>query len=287
MSRLSKNTAIVAEGTGRLVFNSNMSSLQLRVLSAAILAPIAVVALYFGGLYFTLFIAIAAIAMCFEWCKTSFKSNIPIYMVMTALSVMISLYLAQSGFMEEAFLVLLISSAGIFAATWLRRDRKEWKGSFLGPLYIGIPVISLVALRSQHESGFALTVGLFFVVWATDTGAYFAGRSIGGPKIAPSISPNKTWAGLIGGMICAALIAVLCTLYLLQTDISIVVAGVAGALLAALAQMGDFAESGWKRYFKIKDASNIIPGHGGVLDRLDGVLFVAPALYLMNVMIGI
>jgi len=269
------------------VLNKNMSSLQLRVLSASVLAPVAVGALYLGGIYFTLFMLIAATAMCFEWCKTSFSKNIPAFMALTGLLVLISIYLAYSDQSSSAFVVLLIGSICIFLLTWLRPNPVEWKGAFLGPLYIGVPVVSLLALRASENDGFALTVSLFFVVWATDTGAYFAGRSIGGPKIAPSISPNKTWAGLIGGMICAALVAILSTEYLMQADISVIIAGFAGALLAVLAQMGDFAESGWKRYFGIKDASNIIPGHGGVLDRLDGVLFVAPALYFMNAAIGI
>jgi len=281
------NIVIGAEGTGRLVLNKNLSSLQLRVLSASVLAPVAVSALYLGGLYFTLFLIIAGSAMCFEWCKTSFSNNVPTFMALTTFVVLVSIYLAYSGQLAGAFTVLLIGSACVFSLTWFRRTAKEWKGAFLGPLYIGVPVISLLALRASENDGFAITVSLFFVVWATDTGAYFAGRTIGGAKIAPSISPNKTWAGLIGGMICAALVAILSTKYLMQTDISVFIAGSAGALLAVLAQIGDFAESGWKRYFSIKDASNIIPGHGGVLDRLDGVLFVAPALYFMNAMIGI
>ncbi|MEH6402449.1 MAG: phosphatidate cytidylyltransferase [Sneathiella sp.] len=281
------NIVIDAEGTEPLVLSKNLSSLQLRVLSASVLAPVAVAALYLGGIYFTLFLLIAASAMCFEWCKTSFRNNIPAFLALTGLLLLVSIYLAYSGQLSSAFAVLLIGSACIFLLTWLRPNPVEWKGAFLGPLYIGVPVVSLLALRASENDGFALTVSLFFVVWATDTGAYFAGRSIGGPKIAPSISPNKTWAGLIGGMICAALVAILSTKYLMQTDISALTAGVAGALLAVVAQMGDFAESGWKRYFNIKDASNLIPGHGGVLDRLDGVLFVAPALYFMNVVIGI
>ncbi|MBL4739513.1 MAG: phosphatidate cytidylyltransferase [Sneathiella sp.] len=281
------NIVIDVEGTGRLVSNKNLSSLQLRVLSASVLAPVAVAALYLGGPYFTVFLIIAASAMCFEWCKTSFINNIPAFMGLTGFVVFVSIYLAYTGQMSGAFSVLLIGAACVLLLTWFRSGPKEWKGAFLGPLYIGVPVLSLMALRANENDGFALTVSLFFVVWATDTGAYFAGRSIGGPKIAPFISPNKTWAGLIGGMICAALVAVLSTQYLMQTDLSVIVACVAGALLAVLAQIGDFAESGWKRYFKVKDASNIIPGHGGVLDRLDGVLFVAPALYFMNALIGI
>ncbi|MBL4906083.1 MAG: phosphatidate cytidylyltransferase [Sneathiella sp.] len=264
-----------------------LSSLQLRILSASVLAPIAVAAVYFGGIYFTLFLGIAASVMSFEWCRASFKKNVSSYIALITIWILLTLYLAHEGFVLEAFLSLLICTVGVLSLTWFQKEEREWRGAFLGPVYVGIPIISLVYLRAVPEEGAALTASLFFIVWATDTGAYFAGRSIGGPKIAPSISPNKTWAGLIGGMLAAALVAVLSVHYLLNPELPLILVAIIGAFLAIVAQIGDFAESGWKRYFGIKDASNIIPGHGGVLDRLDGVLFVAPALYLLNILVGI
>ena len=272
---------------GPLVSDSGLSSLQLRIISAAVLAPIAVAAVYFGGVYFTLFMGIAASAMCYEWCRTSFNNHISSYVALIAIWILLSVYLAYEGSVLAAFLSILICAVGVLALTWFQKSDREWKGAFLGPLYIGLPVVSLICLRADPENGAGLTASLFFIVWATDTGAYFAGRSIGGPKIAPSISPNKTWAGLIGGMISAAIVSVLCAQYLVSMDIPMWSVAIVGGLLAVLAQVGDFAESGWKRHFDIKDASHIIPGHGGVLDRLDGVLFVAPALYLLNIVIGI
>lgn len=148
--------------------------------------------------------------------------------------------------------------------------RWGWLGG--GLLYIGLAVLAVLLVR--EALGFKGALWLLATVWATDIGAYFAGRSIGGPKIAPAISPSKTWAGLIGGMIVAGLVGWLMgrwigshsTLFLL------------GAPLAILAQAGDFFESWMKRRAGVKDSSALIPGHGGVLDRLDGLLPVAIAV---------
>ena len=141
-----------------------------------------------------------------------------------------------------------------------------------GLLYVGAGAAALFVVR--EAMGFAGALWLMATVWATDIGAYFAGRSIGGPKIAPAISPSKTWAGLGGGMVAAALVSwgigkwsgSDAGLYLL------------GAPMAVLAQAGDFFESWMKRRAGVKDSSNLIPGHGGVLDRLDGLLPVAIAI---------
>jgi phosphatidate cytidylyltransferase len=113
------------------------------------------------------------------------------------------------------------------------------------------------------------------LVWATDSAAYFSGRLIGGPKLAPKISPNKTWAGLAGGMVAAGLVG---WSFGQRDPKSAILLALLSAMLAAIAQAGDLAESGLKRYFGVKDSSGLIPGHGGVFDRLDGLLFVAPAV---------
>ncbi len=254
-------------------------------MSAVVLAPIAVGAVYLGGVYFYLFMAIATAAMAYEWCHTSFRNNKQSYVFLVALWLLFAIFLNFEGYTAYAFISLLLCAGGLIALSWFRREEREWKGAFLGPLYIGIPVLSLLLIREDETAGILNTLTLFFIVWATDTGAYFAGRAIGGPKIAPSISPNKTWAGLIGGMICAALVLIAMNHSLLTWQITPVLAIMLGMAFAVLAQIGDFFESGWKRYFDVKDASNLIPGHGGVLDRLDGVLFVAPALYLLLRMI--
>jgi phosphatidate cytidylyltransferase len=140
----------------------------------------------------------------------------------------------------------------------------------LGVGYIGTAAIAILFLREQ-PNGFLLALWTLVVVWATDTGAYFAGRAIGGPKLAPVISPNKTWAGLIGGMIAAAIVGGLIAGFgpLPATALWL------GAPLAVAAQLGDLLESAMKRHAGVKDSGKLLPGHGGVLDRIDGLLPVA------------
>ncbi len=250
-------------------------------MSALVLAPIAVGAVYLGGLFFYLFMSISTAAMAYEWCNSSFVKNKSSYIFLVALWVLFAVFLNFEGYTHYAFICLLLCSGSLIALTWFRKEEREWKGAFLGPIYIGVPVICMLLIREMEPSGILNTLALFFVVWATDIGAYFSGRSIGGPKIAPSISPNKTWAGLIGGMICSGITLFLMNHWLLGWQMAPVIIVCLGMALAVLAQVGDFFESGWKRHFDVKDASNLIPGHGGVLDRLDGVLFVAPALYFI------
>lgn len=271
---------------GLSVFKSSLSSLQLRIISALVLAPIAVAAIYFGSFWYLLFLAIATVAMSVEWCRASFQKNTSSYILLIAIWLLVALYFAFDGFVSVAILGTVFASLAVMGLTWFRREDREWKGGFLGPVYIGIPVISMLELRGSDENGMLWTLALFLIVWATDIGAFFVGRGVGGPKIAVSISPNKTWAGLLGGMLCAALTAILVERHLLNLEVAPILLVLAGAGLAILAQIGDFFESAWKRYFGIKDASNLIPGHGGVLDRLDGVLFAAPALYILKMYVG-
>ncbi|MBO6825111.1 MAG: phosphatidate cytidylyltransferase [Sneathiella sp.] len=255
-------------------------------MSALVLAPIAVAAIYYGSFWYLLFLALATVGMSVEWCRTSFQKNVSSYILLVSIWLLVALYFAFDDFVEVAVLGAAFASLGILGLTWFQKEEREWRGGFLGPVYIGIPVISLLEIRGTDDAGMYWTLSLFLIVWATDIGAYFVGRGIGGPKIATAISPNKTWAGLIGGMLCAALTAILVNRYLLDLDVQPLILAFVGTGLAILAQVGDFFESGWKRYFDIKDASNLIPGHGGVLDRLDGVLFVAPALYILKMCAG-
>lgn len=147
-------------------------------------------------------------------------------------------------------------------------------GVLAGAIYVGLAGVSLANLPP------AVLLGVIAVVIATDVGAYFSGRAIGGPKIAPKISPSKTWAGLIGGMILAAVVSASFFLYNvgeIRFSVMVGIAASIGALLAVLAQCGDFFESWLKRKAGLKDSSNLIPGHGGVFDRIDGLLPVAIA----------
>ncbi len=260
---------------------SSLTSLQQRVISALVLAPIAIGALYFGGLYFLLFLIGASAVMAYEWCHASLEKSPGLVTVLTAASIIVALFLAQKGYIFQGVIVLLSGSIllAIAAIVLKKNDRMIW--AFIGPLCIGLPVLALIVLRAIPDAGFGVTFGLFLAVWATDIGAYFSGKTIGGPKIAPAISPNKTWAGLIGGIISAMITAYLVDRYLVGGLVATIGILGLGAICAILAQMGDFAESAWKRHFGIKDASNLIPGHGGVMDRLDGIFLTAPMLMVI------
>ena len=149
-----------------------------------------------------------------------------------------------------------------------------WHG--LGAVYVGLPCLAMLWIRGDAQPGLDTLLWTLALVWSVDTGAYLAGRTIGGPRLAPSISPKKTWAGFVGGLLAAALVGVLGALWLgLQNWWPL---AVIAAVLAVVEQGGDLAESAFKRRFGVKDSSNLIPGHGGVLDRVDGLLTVLVAV---------
>lgn len=185
-----------------------------------------------------------------------------------------------------SFIVLLLAITVTAASEWLRignrihltsRPRRIGFAIAFIP-YIAPALISLIALRLIPEGGFVsgtyLVLGLFALVWTTDIAAYVSGKMIGGPKIAPRLSPNKTWAGLIGAVLATALVSYYLA-HLIGAGTTIY-APLFGILMALAAQTGDFLESWLKRQAGLKDSGNIMPGHGGMLDRIDGVITAAP-----------
>lgn len=170
------------------------------------------------------------------------------------------------------FAILVALAAGLMFVEW-RRLTESWGPGWMvaGFVYALLPALSLLWIRDRAPQGLELLVWVFIVTWTTDIGAYFAGRAIGGPKVAPSISPNKTWAGLIGGMVSASLVGWCWVQYVgLPTGLI----GLAPAFAFA-AQGGDLFESWLKRRSGAKDSGSLLPGHGGILDRLDGLVVVA------------
>ena len=169
--------------------------------------------------------------------------------------------------------ILLVAFLGSIAAQ-ARGERGIWLA--LGVLYIAIPCLAFVWLRHQEPFGFFTVVWLLCVVWATDSAAYIAGSAFGGPKLAPLISPSKTWAGAVAGFAAgAAASMLLAPLFGVSSIGPLVLVGLA---LSILTQCGDLAESSLKRTFGVKNASDLIPGHGGALDRLDGLIFATLGL---------
>lgn len=200
--------------------------------------------------------------------------------------ILILIALASALFGGTVFAVLVALIATIMYLEWSRM-LGPWGLSWrvFGFFYCLLPAVALLWIRERAEyqgigQGFDLLIWVFLVVWATDIGAYFAGRSIGGPKLAPSISPNKTIAGLIGGVVSAAVLAG-AWVYYVRLPASLLWLSVP---LAVAAQLGDLFESGLKRRAGVKDSGTWLPGHGGLLDRLDGLVPVAVLTAALMVM---
>jgi phosphatidate cytidylyltransferase len=243
-----------------------LSELQKRVLVGVALIAVATIALVLGGIPFWLLTVVLGLLMMAEWAGLFSSPAKDKRLAQFALSVPLALMMPLIG-AGPGFLTLgLIAGAAFFVVIITRRQMLA-----AGLVYVGLPILGLLLLRRQPE-GVVFTFWVLALVWLCDIGAYFAGRAIGGPKLAPAISPNKTWAGLVGGVVLASLFgAFMHWQYGLALRLTF-----ATPLLAVLAQIGDLYESHLKRRAGVKDSGNILPGHGGVLDRLDGLVPVAP-----------
>lgn len=239
---------------------------------------IALAAVQAGREAFGLLVGAGAAILAWEWTRLCGGGRFGWTGIVQAVAVVA--VVAAAVFGSPAIGVALILGgclADYLTARFSGRTHPRWIAA--GIVYIGLPCIALVWLRQTEPGGRALILWLLVTVWATDIGAYFAGRLIGGPKLAPRVSPNKTWAGLIGAMISAGIVGIAAPLVDRAAPGAAVLA-VAGAILAVIAQGGDLGESWVKRQFGVKDASHLIPGHGGLFDRVDGLLAAALALAL-------
>lgn len=247
-----------------------------RTISAAVLAPLVLLAIYAGGLWFIGLMVLSAGLMGWEWARLCGLGNLSVGAILAIAALGgLPLAFAFAAPLLPALVLLLGTLAAALATGFSERRQVPWIAA--GTLYIGLACLALLWLRSVPAEGRNLVFWLLAVVWATDIGGYFAGRGIGGPRLAPAISPKKTWAGFIGGTLAAALVGVLAA-GLLGSDATLLVVG--GMVLAVVAQAGDLLESWCKRRFGVKDSGHIIPGHGGILDRVDGLLAVFPVAFL-------
>ncbi len=252
--------------------------LKTRALSALVLAPPALAAAWFGGLWFAALIALGAALICWEWqgmTTRAFTLSGRVAAVACAAGALLAV-----AWPELAVLVVLAGAIASLALT--PRDGRRW--ALAGPIYGGIPAVALVWLRAETDHGRAVVFWLLLLVWATDIGAYAFGRLIGGPLLLPVVSPKKTWAGLLGGMLCAGLAG-----WGVAAGLGFghpVALALSSAVLAVVAQAGDLLESWVKRRWGVKDSSGIIPGHGGVLDRVDGLLAAAAAVAVVVLLGG-
>jgi len=259
----------VTVDTAKRVADQASDNLRLRIISGLVMAPVAIVLVWLGGWYFLGLTIVAGLLMNVEWDRLCQGSGKGIHVWLLAGTIVASGVLLQ---LDQMYWSLGIAGVGSLASAGMRGGRHMvW--TLMGSIYIIVPILALIWLRREPSTGLATVVWLLFVVWATDTGAYVFGRLIGGPKMAPGISPNKTWAGLLGGAATAALIGFPAGWLVGVQSFKYLV--VAGAILAIVGQIGDVFESSIKRHFNVKDSGTIIPGHGGLFDRLDSLLFVA------------
>ncbi|MDE2030633.1 MAG: phosphatidate cytidylyltransferase [Alphaproteobacteria bacterium] len=258
-------------------------NLRLRAISAAILVPITLLAVWIGGLVYAGFAACVVIVGLYEWLRLV-GPNMRARIVAIALAMLLAI-MATGELLSPPFGAMIgvfCTLALFFLAARDGEDRSGWVA--LGIPYMGGAGLALLALRQVPDIGAALTLYLVLVVWGTDVGAFVAGRIIGGPKLAPDISPSKTWAGLVGGM-ALALVMGYAAAWALGAHRPLIAAALA-PLLAVIAQLGDLFESYFKRRSGVKESGDLIPGHGGVLDRIDGLVVAAMFTALFEAAVG-
>jgi phosphatidate cytidylyltransferase len=256
--------------------------LTLRILSALVLAPVAIAAVWFGTPWLAMLTAVAGAGMAWEWVRLCRSGRIGNTGAVLIAAVLVAIVVAA---VASALIAIAIAATGAVIVFWVARHEHEPEPQWfaLGLLWIALPCVLLLWLAGAESAGRLTLLWIFAVVWATDTGAYIVGRRIGGPLLAPHWSPRKTWAGMIGGAGCAALAGWAASRLFGVSALPLVLVS---AGLAIVEQFGDLAESVAKRRFGVKDSSGLIPGHGGLLDRLDGLLAVIPAVALLTLIGG-
>ena len=253
-----------------------------RILSSLVLAPPVLAAVYFGSPWVEAMLLLAAAEMAREWAKLCDGGRVsPGGIVIAAGAIVAIALLSWSGI--GVALVVVATAAAAFASGLPRgRETAVWLAA--GAPVVALPCLAFLWLRLETEQGRELCFWLLAAVWATDIGAYAVGRTVGGPRLWPRVSPGKTWSGLAGGVAAAAVVG-LATAWLIGADRAVALA-VAGVLVALVSQSGDLAESAVKRRFGVKDAGKLIPGHGGLLDRVDGLITSIPAVAVAVWLLG-
>ena len=256
---------------------SSPDTFKKRLVSALVLLPIAIIPTILGGWWFNALAILAAYLMLREWHRITQGRPSRGLFLEEASAVLLAAFLMGLGDWEFAIGILVVGAvlAHVVGGGVIRP--LPWPG--LGVLYVGLPVLALIWTRAQ-ESGYYWVAWIFVVVWATDILAYIFGRTLGGPKLVPRFSPKKTWSGLLGGMIGGGAASIGIGV-LAAPDLPMVIFALLGAIGAVVAQVGDVAESMLKRTFGVKDSGRLIPGHGGILDRVDGMVTTAVLLWIV------
>ena len=252
-----------------------------RLLSGIVMAAVALTCNWFGALPFALMVLAIALAMSWEWSRMVRGVAVDSALLIQAITVLAAAPLTAKGMIGWALAAVAIGTLAVLAIGQSRHRLL----SALGVAYVGLPVIALIWLRGTDTFGALAILFVFVIVWTTDTFAYLCGRMIGGPKLWPALSPGKTWAGTIGGLAFAALAGVLFAGFITSPTAPLALAATAIGL-SIVSQIGDLAESALKRAFAVKNASGLSPGHGGFMDRMDGIVTAASLAALLAAMRG-
>ncbi|WP_420131940.1 phosphatidate cytidylyltransferase [Rhodopseudomonas sp.] len=250
-------------------------NLWLRVAAAVVLAPGAIAIAYLGGWAWAVLGTAVAIGLFLEWLSVVGAARDFRVLVIGCLTLLvcgIGLMFDKPG---PSALAAVLGVGGLLV---LNDQPRQWTASGLG--YAALALIASVLIRRDPDYGFVSLILIFLIVWGTDIGGYFAGRGIGGPKLWPRVSPKKTWAGAIGGLVLSLAVALGFAIAGLGKIVPLLILA---AILSTVSQLGDLFESAVKRRFGVKDSSHIIPGHGGLLDRLDGYVAAVALAALVGV----
>ena len=259
------------------------AEMRLRLISAAVLVPVVIAFTWAHEISFSLVVLVAGGIILQEWLRMVGAGEATMlrwtgWIAITAVAVVAfvlppTVSVAGIGVaVALVFAVARLSGAGV-PAQWV----------VAGVIYSGLAVVSLIALRKGAD-GFGVVLFVFLVAWATDTAAFIVGRRLGGPRLWRSVSPAKTWSGALGGLFAGTALGVLVAMLLdVPPSLGVVLAA---AIVAVAAQAGDLLESAAKRRFQVKDAGSIIPGHGGVMDRVDGLVAAGVATLVLGSLMG-
>ncbi len=254
--------------------------LRVRLTTALVLGPLVLACIWLGGMWFLALMAVALAGLAWEWVRLCGGAGLG-----AAGLAMPGLVLLAGGLAALGLPWLAVALLPMGAALLWRLAGPLPRGFLaLGVLYLGLFGVAFITLRLDAGAGRANVFFLLLLVWASDSAAYVAGRALGGPKLWPAVSPGKTWSGAFGGLLGAMLVGVLAALLVAPAPL-LWAALVAGGL-GVVSQAGDLLESGIKRRFGVKDSSHLIPGHGGLLDRLDGFLAAAPLAAALSMILG-
>jgi phosphatidate cytidylyltransferase len=257
------------------------SDFRLRLVWGFGMAAVAAAFIFAGTISFSVLVVIVALLLSWEWSRLVHGPGADIVLAVHLAAAFAAAVLAAIGYVGLGLLAL---SIGAILTVVLSLGHNSVYAA-IGVFYAGLPAVAMIWLRSDVAFGLLAVVFLIMVVIAADTAAFLSGRLLGGPKLWPRLSPNKTWAGLIGAVVASTVVGA--WFWLAVPGVSPLRLAATAAVLGLISQIGDLAESALKRHFGVKDSGHLIPGHGGIMDRLDGLVAAASAAGLIGMAINV